>query len=46
MSQERKEKLVAELINGNTSRITGMLEESAAKRGIRFKICSARASVK
>lgn len=44
MSQEKKEQLAADLINGNSERITRMFEESAAKRGIKFKIVSAKAS--
>lgn len=43
MSQEKKERLAADLINGNSERITRMFEESAVKRGIRFKIQGAKA---
>lgn len=43
MSQEKKEKLAADLINGNSERIIRMFEESAAKRGIRFTIQGAKA---
>lgn len=44
MNQQKKEKLAAELINGNSDRICRMFEESAAKRGIQFKISDAKAS--
>ena len=44
LSQKKKEQLAAELINGNSEGIIRMFEDSAAKRGIKFKITGAKAA--
>lgn len=44
MSQDRKEQLACELINGNSAKMAKIFEESAAKRGINFKVHSAKAT--
>ena len=44
MSQEKKEQLACELINGNSAKSAQMFEESAARRGVNFKINSAKAT--
>ena len=43
MSQDKKEQLACDLINGNSEKMATLFEESAARRGIRIKINSAKA---
>lgn len=44
LSQEQKDKLAADLINGNREKIRGFLEQAAAQRGISLKITAVEAS--
>ena len=43
LSQEKKEQLCADLINGNSARIAELFESAAAQKGIRFHVAGASA---